>query len=228
MNRSLPSFVIALVVPLALVLIAARFTSAASLPLSEPSAAPAFDTKLAAVPSLDTAVFAGGCFWGIEAVFEHVKGVKSAVSGYAGGTVPNASYEQVSSGETGHAESVQVVYDPSQVSYGKLLQIFFSVGHDPTQLNRQGPDRGTQYRSAIFFKDAQQQKVADAYIKQLTAAKTFSRPIVTQVAKLGNFYEAEAYHQDYLAHHPNQLYIVINDQPKVAALKKQFPDVYRN
>jgi peptide-methionine (S)-S-oxide reductase len=228
MNRSLPSFVVALVVPLALVLIAARFTSAASVPLSEPSAAPAFDTNLAAVPSLDTAVFAGGCFWGIEAVFEHVKGVKSAVSGYAGGTVPNVSYEQVSSGETGHAESVQVVYDPSQVSYGKLLQIFFSVGHDPTQLNRQGPDRGTQYRSAIFFKDAQQQKVAEAYIKQLTAAKTFSRPIVTQVAKLGNFYEAEAYHQDYLAHHPNQLYIVINDQPKVAALKKQFPDNYRN
>jgi peptide-methionine (S)-S-oxide reductase len=226
MNRSLPSFVIALLVPLALVLIAARFTTAA--PLDRPSATPVVDMELAISPSVDTAVFAGGCFWGIEAVFEHVKGVKSAVSGYAGGTVPNASYEQVSSGETGHAESVQVIYDPSQVSYGKLLQIFFSVGHDPTQLNRQGPDRGTQYRSAIFYKDAQQQKVAEAYIKQLTAAKTFPRPIVTEVSKLGKFYEAEAYHQDYLAHHPNQLYIVINDQPKVAALKKQFADIYRN
>ena len=226
MNRSLPSFVIALLVPLALVLIAARYTTAA--PLKAASAAPALDNELATSPSVDTAVFAGGCFWGIEAVYEHVKGVKSAVSGYAGGTVPNVSYEQVSSGETGHAESVQVIYDPSQVSYGKLLQIFFSVGHDPTQLNRQGPDRGTQYRSAIFYKDAQQQKVAEAYIKQLTAAKTFPRPIVTEVAKLGKFYEAEAYHQDYLAHHPNQLYIVINDQPKVAALKKQFPEIYRN
>jgi peptide-methionine (S)-S-oxide reductase len=228
MNRSLPSFVIALLVPIALVLIAARFTSASSLPLTEPSIAPAIDAQLASAPAVDTAVFAGGCFWGIEAVFEHVKGVKSAVSGYAGGTVPNASYEQVSSGETGHAESVQVIYDPSQVSYGKLLQIFFSVGHDPTQLNRQGPDHGTQYRSAIFYRDAEQQRIADAYIKQLTAAKTFPRPIVTQVSKLGKFYEAEAYHQDYLAHHPNQLYIVINDQPKVAALKKQFPDSYRN
>ena len=228
MNRSLPSFVIALLVPIVLVLIAARFTSAASLPLAQPSVVPALDMDLAAAPALDTAVFAGGCFWGIEAVFEHVKGVKSAVSGYAGGTVPNATYEQVSSGETGHAESVQVIYDPSQVSYGKLLQIFFSVGHDPTQLNRQGPDRGTQYRSAIFYKDTQQQRVAEAYIKQLTAAKTFSRPIVTEVSKLGKFYEAEAYHQDYLAHHPNQLYIVINDQPKVAALKKQFPENYRN
>jgi peptide-methionine (S)-S-oxide reductase len=176
----------------------------------------------------DTAVFAGGCFWGIEAVFEHVKGVRSAVSGYAGGSTANPSYEDVSSGDTGHAESVQVVYDPSQVSYGKLLQIFFSVGHDPTQLNRQGPDHGTQYRSAIFYNTPQQQRVAESYIKQLTAAKTFSRPIVTQVAKLGKFFRAEEYHQNYLVNHPNQLYIVINDQPKVAALKKQFPDVYRN
>jgi peptide-methionine (S)-S-oxide reductase len=228
MHRSLPSFVIALVIPFAVVLIAARFTSAASAPLEQPGVAPAFDAPLATAPSVDTAVLAGGCFWGIEAVFEHVKGVKSAISGYAGGTVPNASYEQVSSGETGHAESVQVIYDPSQVSYGKLLQIFFSVGHDPTQLNRQGPDRGTQYRSAIFYRNAEQQKVAEAYIKQLTAAKTFSRPIMTEVSRLGKFYGAEAYHQDYLAHHPNQLYIVINDQPKVAALKKQFSDVYRD
>src|SRR6476469_3744101 len=207
MNRSLPSFVIALLVPIALVLIAARFTSAASRPLTAPSVRPAIDAQLAAAPAVDTAVFAGGCFWGIEAVFEHVKGVKSAVSGYAGGTVPNASYEQVSTGETGHAESVQVIYDPSQVSYGKLLQIFFSVGHDPTQLNRQGPDHGTQYRSAIFYRNAQQEKIAESYIKQLTAANTYSRPIVTQVAKLGGFYPAEDYHQHYLEKNPYQPYI---------------------
>jgi peptide-methionine (S)-S-oxide reductase len=228
MNR-LPSNVAAVLAALsvALVLFAAKSTRGASRPLSEPVAAPVFDSKFAS-PAEDTAVLAGGCFWGVEAVFEHVKGVKSVVSGYAGGNVTGPSYEQVSSGDTGHAESVQVIYDPSQVSYGKLLQIFFSVAHDPTQLNRQGPDRGTQYRSAIFYNTPQQQRVAEAYIKQLTAAKTFSRPIVTQVAKLNGFYPAEAYHQDYLAHHPNQPYIVINDQPKVAALKKQFADIYRN
>ena len=226
MNRSLPDFVAALVViPIALVLFAAR--SGSSRPLAQPADAPAFDAAPASATE-DTAVFAGGCFWGIEAVFRHVKGVKSAVSGYAGGSVANPSYEQVSTGDTGHAESVQVIYDPSQVSYGKLLQIFFSVAHDPTQLNRQGPDHGTQYRSAIFYNTPQQQQVAESYIKQLTAAKTFSRPIVTQVSKLNGFYRAEEYHQNYLAQHPNQLYIVINDKPKVAALKKEFPDVYRN
>ena len=228
MNRSLPNIAAVLaVLSVALVLFAAKVTSGASRPLSEPVAAPVVDATVTS-PAEDTAVFAGGCFWGVEAVFEHVKGVKSAVSGYAGGTVVAPSYEQVSTGDTGHAESVQVIYDPSQVSYGKLLQIFFSVAHDPTQLNRQGPDHGTQYRSAIFYNTPQQQQVAESYIKQLTAAKTFSRPIVTQVAKLRAFYPAEAYHQDYLVHHPNQLYIVINDQPKVAALKKQFPDIYRN
>jgi peptide-methionine (S)-S-oxide reductase len=228
MNRS-PSNVAAVlaVISVALVLFAAQVTSGASRGLSEPAAAPVVDAKVTS-PTEDTAVFAGGCFWGVEAVFEHVKGVKSAVSGYAGGDLANPSYELVSTGDTGHAESVQVIYDPSQVSYGKMLQIFFSVVHDPTQLNRQGPDHGTQYRSAIFYRTPQQQQVAEAYIKQLTAAKTFSRPIVTQVAKLRAFYPAEAYHQDYLAHHPNQLYIVINDQPKVAALKKQFADIYRN
>lgn len=226
MSRPLPNFVAALVViPLALVLFAAR--SGSSRPLAQPAVAPALD----AVPGSateDTAVFAGGCFWGVEAVFRHVKGVKSAVSGYAGGSVGSPSYEQVSSGDTGHAESVQVIYDPSQVSYGKLLQIFFSVVHDPTQLNRQGPDHGTQYRSAIFYNSPQQQRVAESYIRQLTAAKTFSRPIVTQVSKLNGFYRAEEYHQNYLAQHPNQLYIVINDKPKVEALRKEFPDVYRN
>ena len=213
------------VMSVALVLFAAKATNGAEL--NGPVAAPLFDAA-APSPAEDTAVFAGGCFWGVEAVFEHVKGVKSVVSGYAGGNIGNPSYEQVSTGDTGHAESVQVIYDPSQVSYGKLLQIFFSVVHDPTELNRQGPDRGTQYRSAIFYNTTQQQQVAESYIKQLTAAKTFSRPIVTQVTKLRGFYPAEAYHQDYLVHHPNKPYIVINDQPKVAALKKQFPDVYRN
>ncbi len=228
MSRT-PSNVVAVfaVLTVALVLFAAKATSGASRQLSGPVAAPVIDATVTS-PSEDTAVFAGGCFWGVEAVFEHVKGVKSAVSGYAGGNVGNPSYEQVSTGDTGHAESVQVIYDPSQVSYGKLLQIFFSVAHDPTQLNRQGPDHGTQYRSAIFYNTPQQQQVAASYIKQLTTAKTFSRPIVTQVAKLRAFYPAEAYHQDYLVHHPNQLYIVINDQPKVAALKKQFPTEYRN
>ena len=228
MNRSLPNVPAVLAVLTAvLVLFAAKATSGASRELSGPVAAPVVDATATSAAE-DTAVFAGGCFWGVEAVFEHVKGVKSAVSGYAGGNVASPSYEQVSSGDTGHAESVQVIYDPAQVSYGKLLQIFFSVAHDPTQLNRQGPDRGTQYRSEIFYNSPQQQQVAESYIKQLTAAKTFSRPIVTKVEKLNGFFRAEEYHQDYLVHHPNQPYIVINDAPKVAALKKQFPDIYRN
>jgi peptide-methionine (S)-S-oxide reductase len=229
MHRSLTGFLVALVLlPLAFILVGGRFTSASARSVTGPLAAPQLDNILGSSAAVDTAVFAGGCFWGVEAVFEHVKGVKSAVSGYAGGDVRGPSYEQVSSGDTGHAESVEVVYDPSQVSYGRLLQIFFSVAHDPTQLNRQGPDHGTQYRSAIFYRDAQQQKVATAYIKQLTDAKTFSRPIVTEVSKLSAFYPAEEYHQDYLVHHPNQLYIVINDKPKVEALRKGFPEFYRD
>jgi peptide-methionine (S)-S-oxide reductase len=229
MRRSLPNFAAMLaVLTVAFVLFAAKLTNGASRSTDGPVSAPSFDPQVANGATEDTAVFAGGCFWGVEAVYDHVKGVKRAISGYAGGDVSNPSYEQVSTGDTGHAESVEVIYDPSQVSYGKLLQIFFSVVHDPTQLNRQGPDNGTQYRSAIFYANAQQQQVAESYIKQLTAAKTFSRPIVTQVAKLHGFYAAEAYHQNYLAQHPNQLYIVINDQPKVANLKKQFGDIYRN
>ena len=227
MNRLLKTAVI-MIIPVAALLIAARFTSGVSNVAVPAVAAPAFGAELVPAPAEDTAVFAGGCFWGVEAVFDHVKGVKRAISGYAGGKLANPSYEQVSTGDTGHAESVEVIYDPSQVSYGKLLQIFFSVAHDPTQLNRQGPDHGTQYRSAIFYRTAQQGQIADSYIKQLTAAKTFSRPIVTQVAKLGGFYAAEDYHQHYLEHHPDQPYIVINDLPKVAALKKQFSDVYRD
>lgn len=189
--------------------------------------APATDARLVSKPALDTAVFAGGCFWGIEGVFEHVKGVRYAESGYAGGTLASPSYEQVSSGDTGHAEAVRVVYDPSQISYGQLLQIFFSVAHDPTQLNRQGPDHGTQYRSAIFYRTPEQRRLAEAYVAQLTAAKTFSRPIVTQIAPLHAFYLAEAYHQDYMAHNPRAYYIVVNDAPKVEHLREQFPALYK-
>ena len=189
--------------------------------------APVANARLASKPMLDTAIFAGGCFWGVEGVFEHVKGVRYAESGYAGGSAVSPSYEDVSSGDTGHAESVRVVYDPSQISYGQLLQIFFSVAHDPTQLNRQGPDHGTQYRSAIFYRTPEQKRLAEAYVEQLTAAKTFPRPIVTQIAPLHAFYLAEAYHQDYMAHNPRAYYIVVNDAPKVEHLKEQFPTLYK-
>lgn len=226
MNRSLPRSVSGLlVIPAALVLLAARLTSGASAsPATLPS--PAFDAS-SSIAADDTAYFAGGCFWGIEGVFEHVKGVKSAVSGFSGGTVVSPSYNQVTSGESGHAETVRVIFDPAQISYSKLLHIFFSVAHDPTQLNRQGPDRGTQYRSAIFFNSAEQQQTAQRYIVQLGDSKFYSKPIVTQLEKLSVFYRAEEYHQDYMVKHPNQPYIVFNDAPKVAALKSQFADVYR-
>jgi peptide-methionine (S)-S-oxide reductase len=173
------------------------------------------------------AVFAGGCFWGIQAVFEHVKGVIRATSGYAGGAAGTATYGQVSDGDTGHAESVEVIFDPAQVSYTTLLDVFFSVAHDPTQKNRQGPDVGTQYRSAIFYIGDEQKRVALAYIQQLTAAKTFTRPIVTEVTPLTVFYAAEAYHQDYAIHHPNEPYIVYNDLPKVAHLRESHPQLWR-
>jgi len=179
-------------------------------------------------PGLQTIVLAGGCFWGIEAVFEHVKGVTDAVSGYAGGTKAQAEYETVSTGTTGHAESVQVTFDPTKVSLEKLLQVFFSVAHDPTQLNRQGPDVGPQYRSAIFFQNEEQERIARAYIDQLTKAKVHPRPIVTQVVKLEGFYPAEEYHQNFAERNPTYPYIVYHDLPKVANLKKQFPDLYRN
>lgn len=175
-----------------------------------------------------TAVFAGGCFWGLEAVFEHIKGVSDVTSGYAGGDAKTADYETVSTGETEHAESVKITYDPSKVSYEQLLKVFFSVAHDPTELNRQGPDTGTQYRSAIFYTDDAQKQSAENFIAKLTADKTFSRPIATQIAPLKEFYKAEDYHQDYLAQHPTDPYIVVNDQPKVANLQKQFPDLYRS
>lgn len=188
--------------------------------------APAIDVQAAGAKTA-TAVFAGGCFWGVQGVFQHVKGVTKAVSGYAGGKADTASYEVVSSGTTGHAESVEVTYDPSQVSYGQLLQVYFSVAHNPTQLNYQGPDHGTQYRSAVFPVTAEEQKVAAAYIAQLDAAKVFPAPIVTKIEPFTGFYAAEQYHQDFLTNNPDYPYIVINDLPKVAALKTLFPQLYR-
>jgi peptide-methionine (S)-S-oxide reductase len=186
--------------------------------------APATDAK--ATDGMQTAVIAGGCFWGVQGVFQHTKGVVNATSGYAGGPKNAANYSAVSTGSTGHAEAVEVKYDPKQISYGKILQIYFSVAHDPTQLNRQGPDSGTQYRSEIFTTTAEQKQVADAYIAQLNAAKVWKKPIVTKVNALQAFYPAEAYHQDYLTLHPNQPYIAINDIPKVENLKKIFAENY--
>jgi len=173
-----------------------------------------------------TAFFAGGCFWGVEAVFEHIKGVRVVTSGYSGGTKQTADYETVSGGETGHAEAVKVIYDPAQVSYEQLLKVFFSVAHDPTELNRQGPDTGTQYRSAIFYSNDEQKRLAENYVAELTKTKTFAKPIVTQIVALDEFYKAEDYHQDYLVRHPNEPYIIMHDQPKVENLRKLFPDLY--
>ncbi|WP_337262166.1 MULTISPECIES: peptide-methionine (S)-S-oxide reductase MsrA [unclassified Serratia (in: enterobacteria)] len=175
----------------------------------------------------ETAIFAGGCFWGVQGVFQHVKGVTNAVSGYAGGTAQTANYDAVSGGNTGHAESVQVTFDPTQVSYGQLLQIYFSVAHNPTELNRQGPDSGTQYRSAIFPLTESQQQVAEAYIAQLDASKRFAKPLVTRIESNGHFYPAEAYHQNFLNDNPDYPYIVINDLPKVKQLQQLFPQQYR-
>jgi peptide-methionine (S)-S-oxide reductase len=188
--------------------------------------APAVDST--ASGGSETAVLAGGCFWGVQGVFQHVKGVTSAVSGYAGGDKDHAQYEMVSTGSTGHAESVRVTFNPSQISYGKILQIYFSVAHDPTELNRQGPDTGTQYRSQIFTSTPEQAKVAATYIKQLDDAHAYGAPVVTKIGALRGFYPAEDYHQDFLARNPEYPYIVYNDLPKVAALKQIFPSYYRN
>jgi peptide-methionine (S)-S-oxide reductase len=187
---------------------------------------PAVDAQLAQGKGRQTAVLAGGCFWGIQAVFEHVRGVTRVTAGYSGGTAGTAEYETVSSGATGHAESVEITYDPSRISYGQLLKVYFSVAHDPTQLNRQGPDEGTQYRSAIFYRNDEQKRIAEAYIGQLESAKVFSRPIVTQVVALKAFYRAEDYHQDYAVQHPNDPYIRINDLPKVEHLHQTLPELY--
>ena len=209
------------------ILLSASFTAAttsraAALP------DPVTDEPRPTAKTHETAVFAGGCFWGIQAVFEHVKGVTKATAGYSGGTIKNPSYEDVSSESTGHAESVEVVYDPSQITFGQLLKIFFSVAHDPTQLNRQGPDVGTSYRSAIFFETPDQERIAKAYVTQLAQARSFPSPIVTEIAPLKAFYSAEDYHQDYLVHNPDSPYIIVNDLPKIANLKREFPSLYVN
>ncbi len=188
---------------------------------------PALDPA-AAGPGLQKAIFAGGCFWGVQGVYQHVKGVQRAVSGYSGGSAPTAAYDLVSRGSTGHAESVEVTYDPAQVSYGALLQIFFSVVHDPTQLNRQGPDVGPQYRSAIFATSAEQLKVAQAYVAQLDASKLYGKPIVTRLEDKPSFFPAETYHQDYMTENPRNPYIVFNDLPKVENLKRLFPQRFRS
>ena len=203
---------------------ACSLAGARSKPVALPD--PKVDAPLAAGKD-QVAVFAGGCFWGVEAVFEHVKGVKDVVSGYSGGSALSAHYAVVGTGQTGHAESVRVVYDPNVVSYGQLLKVYFSVAHDPTQLNRQAPDTGTQYRSEIFTASPEQAKLATAYIAQLTAAKAFSAPIVTKIEPLKAFYPAEAYHQNYLRLNPNQPYIVFNDAPKLVNLKMLYPQLYK-
>jgi peptide-methionine (S)-S-oxide reductase len=190
--------------------------------------APKDDAPVAQNSGKETAIFAGGCFWGTQSVFERVKGVVATTAGYAGGSAGTATYDQVTTETTGHAESVKVVYDPSKITYGKLLQIFFSVVHDPTQLNRQGPDVGTSYRSAIFYTNEEQRKISTEYIAQLNAAGVFKKPIVTEVTPLKGFYDAESYHQDYALHHPDNPYILVCDRPKVEALKKEFPDLFQD
>jgi len=191
-----------------------------------PIPAAKIDLPLASSPSTQKAVFAGGCFWGTQAVFERVKGVVHTTVGYAGGSAATATYDQVTTETTGHAESVEVVYDPSKITYGQLLRIFFSVAHDPTQLNRQGPDVGTSYRSAIFYLTDDQKRIANAYIAQLDAAKVFPGKIVTEVTSLKGFYRAEDYHQDYALHNPENPYILVCDRPRIESLQQQFPDLF--
>lgn len=202
-----------------LILLAPLLCAAAEFPAPATDIAPKGQTA--------SVVLAGGCFWGVEGVFDHTRGVKQVVSGYAGGSRATANYETVETGRTGHAESVRVTYDPSQISFGKILEVYFSVAHDPTELNRQGPDEGTQYRSAIFYSDEEQKRVAEAYIQQLNAAGVFRHKIVTEVTPLEGFYPAEDYHQHFLAKNPSNPYIVYNDLPKLQHLKKQFPQLWK-
>lgn len=212
-----------LAIALAITVACVHFAMARSKPVALPD--PEADAP-AAMKGDQVAIFAGGCFWGIEAVFEHVEGVERASSGYSGGSAMTARYPLVGTGRTKHAEAVKVVYDPAKVSYGQLLKVFFSVAHDPTQLNRQGPDVGPQYRSAIFYGNAEQKRMATAYIAQLDAAGVFAKPIVTEIVPLKSFHVAESYHQDYARLHPDDPYIVYNDAPKVVNLKAMFPDLY--
>jgi peptide-methionine (S)-S-oxide reductase len=195
--------------------------------INKPIPAPAIDTPAAEATGTETAVLAGGCFWGLQGMFEHVKGVTRVVAGYSGGSRETAHYEMVGTERTGHAESVEITFDPRQVTYGQLLQLFFAVAHDPTEVNRQGPDSGPSYRSEIFAKSATQRRIADAYVAQLTKAKVFDQPIATKIDQEKGFYPAEDYHQDFLIHNPNYPYIVINDLPKIDALKRVYPQLYR-
>jgi peptide-methionine (S)-S-oxide reductase len=203
-------------------LLAAFSVAAANSPIPPPST----DAPLATTPGKETAVFAGGCFWGVQSVFQRVKGVLATTAGYSGGSAKTATYDQVTTETTGHAESVEVIFDPSRITFGQLLRIYFSVAHDPTQLNRQGPDVGTSYRSAIFYATEEQMRLAKAYIAQLDRQKVFPQPIVTEVTPLKAFYRAEAYHQDYAYHNPNDRYIEVCDRPKIEALKQQFPELF--
>jgi peptide-methionine (S)-S-oxide reductase len=205
---------------------AVLFSGPAQAAPRPPIPAATTDASIAAAPGRQTAVFAGGCFWGTQSVFERVRGVLSTTVGYAGGAASTATYDQVTTETTGHAESVEVTYDPSKITYGQLLRIFFSVAHDPTELNRQGPDVGTSYRSAIFYANDDQKRIANAYIAQLDAEKIFPKPIVTQVTPLKGFYRAEDYHQDYAYYHPDNPYILVCDRPKIEALKQQFPQLF--
>jgi peptide-methionine (S)-S-oxide reductase len=209
-------------------LITTLFSAGCRAAAKPPIPAAASDAQLAQTPGKQTAVFAGGCFWGTQSVFERVKGVLKTTAGYAGGSAETATYAQVTTETTGHAESVRVVYDPSKITYGQLLRVFFSVAHDPTQLNRQGNDVGTSYRSAIFYTNDEQRKISQAYIAQLDAAHVFPKQIVTQVVPLKGFYDAEQYHQDYALHNPDNPYIQVCDRPKIEALKKQFPELFQD
>jgi peptide-methionine (S)-S-oxide reductase len=207
-----------------------QLSASASATSSPPGTAfpkPTLDNPISTSHGNEEAVLSGGCFWGVQAVFEHTRGVHSAISGYAGGKADTAHYEMVGTGNTGHTESVRVTFDPARITYGEILMIFFSVAHDPTQLNKQGPDWGTQYRSALFYTSPEQKKIAEAYIAQLDAVRVFPQKIVTHIAPLKEFYPAENYHQDYVKHHPDNPYIVINDLPKLANFRKQFPELYR-
>jgi peptide-methionine (S)-S-oxide reductase len=217
-----------MIVPVALRHLAAGFLLVTSMTLAAPNPIPpsSTDVPLASQPGKETAVFAGGCFWGVQSVFQRVKGVLSTKAGYAGGSANTATYKQVITETTGHAESVEVVYDPSRITYGQLLRIYFSVAHDPTQLNRQGPDVGTSYRSAIFYTNEEQKRLAKAYIEQLDRQKIFPKPIVTEVTPLKAFYRAEDYHQDYAYYNPNNPYIQVCDRPKIEALQQQFPELF--
>jgi peptide-methionine (S)-S-oxide reductase len=210
------------------VLMACAACAGCSATAKTPIPAATSDSTLAQTSGKQTAIFAGGCFWGTQSVFERVKGVISTTAGYAGGSASTATYDQVTQENTGHAESVKVVFDPSKITYGQLLRIFFSVAHDPTQLNRQGPDVGSSYRSVIFYVNDEQQKISKEYIAQLDAAKVFPQPIVTQLVPLKGFYDAESYHQDYALHNPNNPYIMVCDRPKIEALKQQFPELFKD